>query len=409
MATRETRPLLADLLLRALGHHLRVLRAYPVPSVITELDFRAVREPEPGPRWQGLFDEFWPAYERWFRKEGDSARPSYLACARAMRTYLPKLVPAWEALVDLAGGGDASARFLSQWRPPAIIAACSQALWTRGEDVALVHNYDYAPRLCDGIVLLSAWTRPRVIATTDCLIGALDGMNEDGLAIALAFGGRPAVGEGFAAPMIVRGVLETCATTADAVRMLERVPVYMTYTFAVLDRAGHGATVHAAPDRPAVVTDARSSTNHQQGVEWPRYARATDTVRRAEHLRACLEGWGRGRAGRDAGRAGGALPRAAALPSRARPRIGHALHARVRAEEGRGRAPLARRVVAPDVRRLRGADAGGCLLDHRGGTEGTESARRGSAKHEGIKRRARKPLFAAGSVPAPCLRASVDD
>jgi predicted choloylglycine hydrolase len=254
-----------------------------------ELDFRAVPELEPGPRWQALFEEFWPAYERWFRKEGSGARPSYLASARALREHMPELVPAWESLVDLAGGGDAAARFLSLWRPPAIVAGCSQAIWTRGDDVALVHNYDYAPRLCDGVILLSAWRDSRVIATTDCLIGALDGLNEHGLAAALAFGGRSVVGEGFAAPMVLRYVLETCATTAQAVAALQRVPVYMAYTFALVDRAGDHATVFCGPDRAATVVGDRVSTNHQQRVEWSRYARATDTVGRLERLRACAE------------------------------------------------------------------------------------------------------------------------
>lgn len=254
-----------------------------------ELDFRSVREPDAGPRWRALFEEFWPAYERWFRRDGLSRRPSYLACRRAMHEHLPALVPAWEALVDLAGGGDVAARFLSQYRPPEIIAGCTQALWRRADEPGLVHNYDYAPRLCDGVVLLSAWTGPAVIATTDCLIGALDGMNEEGLAVALAFGGRPVVGAGFSAPLVLRAVLESCGTTEQAVASLSRVPVYMSYTFAVVDRAGRAATVFCAPDRPARVDDTPVSTNHQREVEWPRYAQATETVARAEHLRSQLD------------------------------------------------------------------------------------------------------------------------
>lgn len=256
------------------------------PDHALELDFRAIRELSPGPRWQALFEEFWPAYDRWFRGRG--APPTYLHCARAMREHMPELRPTWTALVDLAGGGDDVARFLSLYRPPPVVAGCSQAAWARRGEVALVHNYDYAPRLCDGIVLLSGWTRTRSIVATDCLIGALDGMNEDGLAVALAFGGRPVVGDGFGAPMVVRYLLETCARTEQAVASLQRVPVYMSYTFAILDERGDAATVFCAPDRPAVVNDELTSTNHQQRVEWPRYATSTDTVRRGERLKACI-------------------------------------------------------------------------------------------------------------------------
>jgi hypothetical protein len=42
---------------------------------------------------------------------------------------MPELVPTWERLVELAGGGDIEARALSLWCPPAYIAGCSQAVW----------------------------------------------------------------------------------------------------------------------------------------------------------------------------------------------------------------------------------------------------------------------------------------
>ncbi len=75
----------------------------------------------------------------------------------------------------------------------------------------LVRNYDYHPALWDGVLLSSSWTGRRVIAMLDSLWGVLDGINEDGLAVSLAFGGRQVVGEGFGMPLILRYVLETCA------------------------------------------------------------------------------------------------------------------------------------------------------------------------------------------------------
>ena len=50
----------------------------------------------------------------------------------------------------------------------------------------------------------TAWSGRRVIGMSDCLWGLLDGVNDDGLAVSLTFGGRTASGEGFAIPLVVR-------------------------------------------------------------------------------------------------------------------------------------------------------------------------------------------------------------
>jgi hypothetical protein len=38
------------------------------------LTFYSVAEPEPGPGWQGLFSSAWPAYRRWYLRDGAAAR-----------------------------------------------------------------------------------------------------------------------------------------------------------------------------------------------------------------------------------------------------------------------------------------------------------------------------------------------
>ena len=40
-----------------------------------QLTFRSLSEAEPGPKWQALFADAWPAFQRWFLSEGDEARP----------------------------------------------------------------------------------------------------------------------------------------------------------------------------------------------------------------------------------------------------------------------------------------------------------------------------------------------
>jgi len=200
---------------------------------------------------------------------------------------MPELVPTWHRLTELGGGSDQVARMLSLYRPAPYLAGCSQALWTRGEP-ALVRNYDYHPGRCEGLLLMSKWHETRVIAVSDSLWGALDGMNEHGLAVALAFGGRKVVGDGFGIPLVLRYVLEFCQTTAEAVAALTRIPSHMSYTVSVMDRLGTPATVFVNPDRPAEVASTLVATNHQRRVEWPAHAEQCQTVLRGALLEQYL-------------------------------------------------------------------------------------------------------------------------
>ena len=252
-----------------------------------ELRFDAIAEDVPGVKWQRHFQGAWENYERWFLQEGEGTRPYYLTSVRALRSHMPELLPIYEQLVELAGGGDLQARFLSLYCPPPYLTGCSQAAWP-GSPPLLVRNYDYSPRLCEGVTLKSAWGGKRVIAMSDCLWGVLDGMNEDGLAVSLSFGGRKVVGEGFGVPIVLRYALEFCATVDEAVKVLARVPSHMAYNVTALDRAGRFATVYVAPDRPAQVLDRPYCTNHQGETDWERYVRATASIERERFIAARL-------------------------------------------------------------------------------------------------------------------------
>jgi predicted choloylglycine hydrolase len=249
--------------------------------------FEAIAEDRPGPKWRAIYDRHWHAYSRWFMRDGLKARPTYLASLRAIRQHMPELVPAYEAVSEAAGGGDLEARFLSMWCPPMYVGGCSQAIMLGGEP-AIIRNYDYSPKLLEGTWLASRLNGKRVVGMVDCLWGVLDGINEDGLAASLAFGGRTAVAEGFGIPIVMRYVLEFAATVAEALKILNRVPVHMSYTISLLDRKGRHATVFVAPDRPTEVREQRIATNHQHEVEWPRHATATRSVERAESLDQAL-------------------------------------------------------------------------------------------------------------------------
>ncbi|MCV2879349.1 C45 family autoproteolytic acyltransferase/hydrolase [Sedimentimonas flavescens] len=248
-----------------------------------ELWWRAISEAEPGPKWAGLFAELWPAYKAWWLREGEDARPTYLECLRALERHMPEIVPIYEQLCALAGGGDLAARFLSFYRPPPYLSGCSQAIWP-GKEPVLVRNYDYDPRAFERIVLHSGWQGRRVMGTSDGLWGLVDGMNDAGLAVSLTFGGRRVVGDGFGVPIILRYVLQTCTTAEEAGQALARIPSHMSYNVTVLDRRRNYLTAFLSPDRPAIMTHAAVATNHQERVEWDAHARMTASVERERFL-----------------------------------------------------------------------------------------------------------------------------
>lgn len=260
-----------------------------------DINFHTLIEDRPGAQWQALFDRLWPGYRSWFLRSGAVARPGYLESRKALRAHMPELVPVWEQLVDLAGGGDVESRFLSLWCPPPYIAGCSQAIWVDAsghEPPALIRNYDFAPGLLEGTWLATRWKGQRVAALGDCIWGALDGMNEAGLAASLSFGGRTVSGDGFGIPLVVRYVLEVAQTTAEAVKLLQRVPVSMCYSVTLLDRQGDWATVFVSPDRTTEVTRRQAVTNFQHQVEWPKHAQATNAEQRLESLQRQVDAQG---------------------------------------------------------------------------------------------------------------------
>ena len=249
--------------------------------------FRSIDTDQADAKWTALFNDLWPAYRAWFLIQGDAARPTYARCIKQLRRYMPELEPTYQQLVELAGGSDSAARFLSMYCPPPYLSGCTQAVWT-GEEPVLVRNYDYNAGRFEGVLLKTKWNEQTVIAMSDALWGVLDGINESGLALSLAFGGRVDVGDGFGIPIILRYILEFCTDTASAIEVLKRVPTHMSYNITIVDKWQRFATVYVAPDKPAVVRQVPVATNHQGKIEWARHAWATATLERESAIQAIL-------------------------------------------------------------------------------------------------------------------------
>lgn len=192
-------------------------------------------------------------------------------------------MPIYEGVVELVGGSDSQARFLSFYCPPKYLSGCSQAIW-RGKTPFLVRNYDYHPKTFDAALLKTRWNGRGVIGMSDGVLGLLDGINDAGLTVSLTFGGRREVGDGFGVPLILRYVLQICETTAEAIDCLCRIPCHMSYNVTILDANYDHSTVYLAPDRLPQISDASVATNHQGQVEWSKHARFTATVERERFL-----------------------------------------------------------------------------------------------------------------------------
>lgn len=91
-----------------------------------------------------------------------------------------------------------------------------------------------------------------VIGLLDCAWGLLDGINGSGLIASLTYGGKKGVGEGFGAPLILRYLIESCDTVAQAKAKVKNIPCHMSYNINLLDATGAYTKVFLAPGKPVV-------------------------------------------------------------------------------------------------------------------------------------------------------------
>ena len=226
------------------------------------LAFAARSEESPGQKLAPWFHRVWPAYHRWFSLRSNPADAAQ--GKEQLSFHMPELLPIYDAFCHSLNADEEMASFLTLYNPPAFRAGCSQAAWSR-EPCSLLRNYDFPPHLCDRQLLYSRWNDTGVIAMTDCLWGVLDGMNEHGLALSLAYGGREQRGEGFAITLVLRYILECCHTVEQAIKVLQRIPLHMPYNVTLLDMSGVVRTVSTCPGERSEVNHFPFATNHQAG------------------------------------------------------------------------------------------------------------------------------------------------
>jgi len=255
---------------------------------VQSIALHAFREDLPGPRWRKLYDATWPGYRSWYLSPGTGRRPTVSEAEQALQRHMPELHPTWQRLVGLTGRDSTAASMLTGWNMPAFAPACSQVVVDTGQR-ALIRNYDYHPDLFEQIVMATRFGDREVVGTSDCLWGLLDGMNSDGLAVSLTFGGARGSGSGFAIPMVVRYLLEVAGTVTDAVTAVSRLPIAMSYNLTLTDRTGDVRTVYLAPGGVLEQRDCPLATNHRFDQPEDRaHARRFNSLERQAHLRGLL-------------------------------------------------------------------------------------------------------------------------
>jgi predicted choloylglycine hydrolase len=203
---------------------------------------------------------------RAFLRSKTTGVPSWFNIRTEQRMFARFAPVLWEELAGLADElaitmERAALRFGNDgMRPP--IGACSAAM---GVGV-YGRNYDFRPRHYGAqLVLLQAEGSHASIGSSHQLTGRLDGMNQHGVMIGLHQVKKSPRFPGLSADLIVRIVLDQCATSAEAVEKLGELPHAMQYNYSLLDAHGVAAVVEAGPGTVAVRTGAwLACTNHFQ-------------------------------------------------------------------------------------------------------------------------------------------------
>ena len=182
----------------------------------------------------------------------------------ALATYAPNI---WEELHGLADGleipFETAVMRYSNGRLAYPTYGCSSL-----STVDLFgRNYDYSVGKYNSMLLA---IQPKgvnaSIGFSDRFTGRVDGMNEHGLCVALHLvnqskSWRPGLG----CILTVRIVLDQCATTAEAVKMLKRLPHGLSFSYSLKDAKGVGAVVEASPLEVVVREGGNlACTNHFQ-------------------------------------------------------------------------------------------------------------------------------------------------
>lgn len=130
-------------------------------------------------------------------------------------------------------------------------------------------NYDFSPKRYDRLLLaIQPEGVNASLGFSDRFTGRDDGINEHGLCVGLHYVNEANWQPGLVCILIVRILLDQCATTAEAVDLAKRLPHGLGFNYSILDAQGAAAVVEASPAGIQVREGrALACTNHFQSPE----------------------------------------------------------------------------------------------------------------------------------------------
>jgi predicted choloylglycine hydrolase len=227
--------------------------------------FVFAREARPGADWAARFATGRDEALAWYLGQGRSAAPGPARCRAALQRHMPELLAAYDEACALVGDDPLAHCAISHWRPAPSAGGCTQAVWLGDGGPALLRNYDFAPGAVSERFESTAWFGREVICKAQRPWGGcLDGMNAAGLVASLTAGGGGDLGAGFSILLVLRYLLETCATVEQGIAALRRLPLAQSQNVTLLDRGGAYATLFLGPGRAPGLSRLPACANHQE-------------------------------------------------------------------------------------------------------------------------------------------------
>ena len=223
------------------------------------------------------------------------------ACEVAVREHLPEL---FEELRGVADGSGCDPHLINAIPLTLDSEGGCSAFAVSGEHtvdrkVIFGRNYDFFPSFRPYCELYRTYPDGALasIGCSDHWVGRHDGVNEAGVAVAIAYAGRYDGHPGVMFSLAARAIMDRCRSTREAVVLLEGIPHVRNTNFLVADATGRIAVVEVGPDKvnAAYATGGFGAiTNHIQSDVTAEYehtgGRPDNSVTRLRNLQEWFSG-----------------------------------------------------------------------------------------------------------------------
>lgn len=155
-------------------------------------------------------------------------------------------------------------------------------------DILMGRNYDMSDLISDKMLITTKIPgKYNHIGFSSILFGRLDGMNEHGLAVAMASAGmpvgihenmKPPVDDGFQYWVLIRMILEQCKNVEEAITLTEKVPLGTNINLMLTDKTGKSVVIEISGKNRNIIEANKTqgnkytvATNHFQSDSMKKY------------------------------------------------------------------------------------------------------------------------------------------